>query len=356
MWTNRINYLIFLALIVSGLIFYNHYALIMLLVIMVLLPFVSLALTLKGKKKININILTDKASVGKKVPIDVYFDVDNKSFLSVENLTLSIRIYNTFYGNNENYELIIPSTPRSTRRATMKVNNIYCGRMVVEVNNAIIYDLFGLFRFNLPVHKKTEVMIMPYEQVELDNIPISVNGSSDDEELQYTKGDDVSQISQIRTYIPGDRLQNIHWKLSAKSEELQVKEYSLPYSDEVTLLLEIFVNKEMPELFDELIEKMFAVSGNLIKQGRRFQLVWYDSNLQEFVSREINHSDELMEAITDLYYVEPEKTDGITYEMYRKINSEIKGTVFYLSDNGVKVVEGTEIDIETDKVVLTCLY
>lgn len=356
MWTGRINYLIFISLIVFGLIFYNNYVLLMLLLIMSVMPFVSLALTIRGKSKIKVYVSSDKASVGKNVPVDVYFDVENKSVVSIENFTLDIRIFNAFYGNDEIYEIIVPSTPMSTRRTTMKVSSIYCGRLIVEVFFVKMYDIFGLFKFKLPINAKTEIMFMPYETIELDNIPISVHGNADDEELQYVKGDDVSQISQIRNYIPGDRLQNIHWKLSAKAEELQVKEYSLPYSDDVVLLLEVFVDGDMPEIFDEMIEKVFAVAGNLIKQGRKFNITWYDMNRNNFISKEVNNSDELLAGIMELYYAVPEKINGTTYEMYRRFHGDIKGTVLYMCDSSIKPVEGSEIDIESDKVVLLCLY
>jgi hypothetical protein len=115
------------------------------------------------------------------------------------------------------------------------------------------------------------------------------------------------------------------------------------------------VNKEMPELFDEMIEKIFAISCNLIKQGRKFNVEWFDKKLEDFDYREINNSDELLETIIDLYYSIPEEINGSTYDMYRKINGEIKGTVLYLCDRNIKVAEGNEIDIETDKVVLICL-
>ena len=88
---------------------------------------------------------------------------------------------------------------------------------------------------------------MPERNIELPQINLSDSGVANDDEVQYTKGDDVSQISQIRNYIPGDKLQNIHWKLSAKNEELQVKEFSKPYSDEVTLLVDLSQNGTIPK-------------------------------------------------------------------------------------------------------------
>lgn len=44
----------------------------------------------------------------------------------------------------------------------------------------------------------------------------------------FQPGTDVSQIFDVREYRPGDRLQRIHWKLSAKSDGLLVREDSQP--------------------------------------------------------------------------------------------------------------------------------
>lgn len=54
-----------------------------------------------------------------------------------------------------------------------------------------------------------------------------------------TGGDDVSEVFQIRSFQPGDKIQNIHWKLSAKEDELIVRENSLPMGCPVVILLDI---------------------------------------------------------------------------------------------------------------------
>lgn len=356
MWAARFNYFTLILLIIFGMLFYNNYALFFLLIILIALPVISYVIMRFGRNRIEVDISTDKTSVGKNVPVDVCFDVKNKSILPIENLTLVVKIYNHFYGNEQVYEIIVPSTPFSRRKAFLDVDNIYCGRMIIEVTELKGYDLFGMFRFILPVNEMSEVMVMPYETISIEELPLATQGSSDDEELQYKKGDDVSQISQIRNYIPGDRLQNIHWKLSAKSDELQVKEFSLSYSDDVILLTELYINRDMPEIFDELIEKVFAISVFLIKQGRRFYLSWYDSANEEFINNEINNDDELMRAVIDLYFAKTLETNGKSYEIYRRINNDNKGTVIYLSDEEAKPGEGQNIDISSERVVLTCLY
>lgn len=356
MWASRINYLTLIIFAAIGLLFYNNYMLLFVLIVLCCLPLASFIIMKTSKKKIDVNIETDKTLIGKNIPVNVCFDVKNNSIIPVENFTLSVKIYNSFFENEQTYEIIIPSTPFSDRKATIEVSSIYCGRMVIEVTKVLSYDLLGMFKFTIPFDKKHEIMVIPYDVVELEELPISTTGNSDDEELQFVKGDDVSQISQIRNYIPGDKLQNIHWKLSAKEEEIQVKEFSLPYSDDIIFLMELYVNKEIPEDFDEMLEKMYAVSRFLIKQVRKFSLVWYEIQNEEFKFIEINNNDELIAAIIELFFAKTIEQNEFSYEIYRKIYSESKGTVIYLSDMAAKPNEGQNIDINSERVVLTCLY
>lgn len=355
MWTNRFNYLLLIGLIILAMMFYNHYAFYLLIIAMVVLPVISFVLAWNGRKKIKIYIETERTSVGKNIPVDVSFVVENRSFVSVENMTLNISVKNCFYENITDYKLIIPSVPFGKRKVSLSVSNLYCGRMIASISSAVMYDLLGLFKFKLNTDAVKEVMIMPYQQTELDNIPVAVKGQADDEEIQYEKGDDVSQISEIRSYIPGDKLQNIHWKLTAKAEELQVKEYSKPFSDEVTLVVETYIDKNTPWLFDEIIEKMFAISVFFIKQGRKYSLCWYDAQGEEIEIREVNNNDELISALVDFYFVHPGKVNGNSVELINCMRDEIKGTVLYLCDNNVNFSKGDNIDIGSERVVLSCL-
>ena len=355
MWTNRFNYLLLMVLIIVAMMFYNHYAFYILIIAMIVLPVITYFMARNAGKKINVNIEIERTSVGKNIPVDVSFVVENKSLVAVENMTLNVNIKNNFYHNKADYKLLIPSVPFGKRTVKLKVDNLYCGRMTAEVSSIIMYDLLGLFKFRLKSNETGEIMVMPYERTEIENIPVSTKGRADDEEIQFEKGDDVSQISEIRNYIPGDKLQNIHWKLTAKAEELQVKEYSKPYSEEVSLIVESYIDIERPWIFDEIIEKMYAISVFFINQGRKYSICWYDGQSEEMESREINNNDELLSALMDFYYLHPVKINGMSAEMFMKISDEIKGTILYLSDNTLASDKGDNIDIGSERVVLSCL-
>ena len=61
-------------------------------------------------------------------------------------------------------------------------------------------------------------------RVELDK---NMTGASQEEGMiQNRKGNDPSEIFDIREYVPGDDIRSIHWKLSSKTDTLILKEAS----------------------------------------------------------------------------------------------------------------------------------
>lgn len=349
-----INYVSMVLLVAFGLIFYHHYALMIMFVFMLIAPAVSYVVTRRNIDKFSIKVDAKKSSVGKKIPVDICFHVKNQSLIPLEGVKVQMSLCNCFYENDEEYELIIPAIPKKTRIATISVNGIYCGRMIAKIEKVTIYDIFGLFQFKKEVNSAAEIYIMPSKSSKFENVQLSVLGVTDDEELQMKKGDDVSQISEIRNYIPGDKLQNIHWKLSAKNDELQVKEFSLPYSEEVIVLVELYVDKENPFIFDKLLENLYAFSRDLLKQGRKFKLVWKDNDY-ELKTVEVYNDDNLNTGIREIYFANVQKMNGTTYHLYTSINPEMKGTVLYMSDRNVDIKGGTKLDIGDEGVMMTCL-
>jgi hypothetical protein len=101
------------------------------------------------------------------------------------------------------------------------------------------------------------------------DIPMVVENVSSEivESDTYSKdksGDDCSEVFDIREYQDGDRLNRIHWKLSSKSDQTYVKEYSLPISNSVVIIPEM-VNGESVRLpsIDTIAELLLSISQKL---------------------------------------------------------------------------------------------
>lgn len=354
MWNKRFDYIGMIVLAVAGLLFYHHYALWLLLVVMIILAVVSLVAAIKCQHQLAFSVRVPKRFVGKNLPAEVIFSVDNQSFIPIENIRLTTKICHGFYENDEEYEVILSAIPKGIRETKIAISGKYCGRMEICVEKVVFYDLLGLFRFQKSLQQEAEILILPEGVGDCKEVSLASVGQSDEEKTQSKKGDDVSQLLEIRDYIPGDRLSNIHWKLSAKKDELQVKEFGLPFSEEVTLLPELYVNREYPEVFDELIELMYALALKLLNIGRKFQICWKEGAF-DFDRREINHLDELNMVIWEFYFAKLQPVNGSSYELYTEIRQEMSGAVLYLSDTDVQIQEGERLQIDSERVKVTWL-
>lgn len=354
MWSKRINYLTLVIFVALGLLFYHNYEMMLLMVIVVLLPVISYLLTRKSLDKIEVKVDTDKKHVGKNVTFESIFTVINNSLIPAEDVRIFIKVNNGFYNNEEDYEIIMSSISRRKRETRLKLKGIYCGRIFVKVEKIIFYDIFGMFKFEKQCEVSADTFIMPSKVYKFENIGLSDMGSSSDDEIQSKKGDDPSQISEIRNYIPGDKLKNIHWKLSAKSEELQVKEFSMPYSRDVIIIAETYVDCENPENFDEEIEILYSFCIYILRLGRKYKLVWKNSEFG-FTTKEIYNPEDLNSAINDLYFVTTQDRNGQTYELFKSLNSEIKGIVLYISNKSLNNIDGDMINIDSKEVMISCL-
>ena len=82
-------------------------------------------------------------------------------------------------------------------------------------------------------------------------------------------GYDYSEPYQIREYVPGDGLRQIHWKLSQKTDSLMVRELGLPVAEEVLLLLDtsITVRENAADALDAAMTALLSLSRSLTEQG-----------------------------------------------------------------------------------------
>ena len=166
MWSKRINYISLLILVGAGLIFYHHYLLLIMMILMIALPIISYFSMKKMVDETKITVNTQKTSVGKNVPVDVCFAVQNNTFIPVEKIKINLKVQNTFYENDDNYSLIMTALPKKENKSFMQVSGVYCGRLEVSITDYDIYDFLGMFKKNILSEEKAEILIMPSKKQE----------------------------------------------------------------------------------------------------------------------------------------------------------------------------------------------
>lgn len=93
-----------------------------------------------------------------------------------------------------------------------------------------------------------------------------------------TAGTDPYEIRQLRSYQPGDSLRDVHWKLSARTEELLSKQYGGQEAYCARLLLDLRTARRQMEPWrpDAFRELSAALSAGLLAAGISHLVCWYD--------------------------------------------------------------------------------
>ena len=140
-----------------------------------------------------------------------------------------------------------------------------------------------------------------------------------DDGASNRRGEDRSEVYQLREYRPGDDIRQIHWKLSSKLDELILKEASQPESRSHL----VFWDKRTggtPQQMDALAEVVSSAGMALLQSGVPYTLCWTDRD--DLQAQDISEENQLLQAIPALVKTKGSaecrlpKTDGYSRILY----------------------------------------
>ena len=155
----------------------------------------------------------------------------------------------------------------------------HCGLLQCRLENPAIYDYLGLFRLRAPGGQGQDVLVLP-PAVEIEDLPSLLRYSG--KAWKPKPGGGFSEHHEMREYQPGDKLNQIHWKLSAKTGELMVREAMEP--PEKTVQLEMIL-RGAPEVLDRKIGQLLWISRYLLEKeiGYKLRILTGNGILQQAV-------------------------------------------------------------------------
>lgn len=150
------------------------------------------------------------------------------------------------------------------------------GRYEFELKKVRIYDLTGFFYLIRKADQRVSVDVLPeicYVPVQLTDAVRNFFGDADTYD-EFRPGYDPSELFDVREFQRGDRVQNIHWKLSAKTDTWMVKEHSMPKACAVTMLTD-FSGKKANADRDAYLKLVAGLSFSLMDQKCAHYVAWY---------------------------------------------------------------------------------
>ena len=302
------------------------------LVIFFVLPAVLLPLFFASFKKASFRSFCPAAYVEKGNRIPLFAEVINPTVCPFFLTDIEFTVNNLYHPNEYEHTLSVHVLPRKTEKVQIPLETSFIGMICVKFNRISFSDPLHFFSYAVPLEDKTEVPVFPPETIRED-LPATPAADGIDEFTESDlKGNISSDIKEIRQYQPGDRLQRIHWKLSAKLDDLFVKE--MAHTSILSLVL-------LPELTEGDIEATVSTLRGCIKvllnREERFEVCLYHHGFVDFNFLPVTDDASTMEALIRLYYLPLYKEKNAARNAY--FNSGIKqATVISIRGENVDVI------------------
>lgn len=141
----------------------------------------------------------------------------------------------------------------------------HCGQLVCTVEKARVYDYLGLF--SLPVRSPEPIRLSvrpaPTAMTALPAVRRHATA------WRPRRGGGYSENHELRQYRPGDSIRDIHWKLSAKTGDLILRESMEPVRSRVLLRLDL---RGTPEELDRMLGRLLWLGGHLLDLDIHFEI------------------------------------------------------------------------------------
>jgi hypothetical protein len=250
------------------------------------MPIILFVMLKKMSKKISVGFVNTQKTAGRSSKIPVVLRLQNRSKLPVANMIIEIEYYNTLDGDKNTMKINTPLYPDDVQYLTLHVSAKHYGTVRMNIKRCRIVDMLKLFKIRVSTDAASRLFSESTFTIVPDYIPIENNianyaemGLETDDYSKTSKGDDPSEIFDIHEYHDGDKINRIHWKLTAKQDKTMVKDYSLPISNSIVLMADLHLDTNTDDymlVYDTLVEAIASISYYLIENDTPHKVVWYD--------------------------------------------------------------------------------
>ena len=275
-----------------------------LMICMVVLPLLCLPFNLLAAQKLKLSA-NMPVNLRKQEDGTVELTVQNPSPVPICLVACRIRLENQLNGEVQSMTLSCGVWPKRSQTVRATFGSPFCGRVRLTVASVRLYDCFGLLGVKAKTDAHTASVVQP------DTFPqsliLSASSARVEEAEDYSTerpGSDLSEIFQIRDYVPGDSPRQVHWKLSQKYGKLIVKDASLPITRSAALFWERTEEHPTASRTDAEAEIVVSLCRNLLSQSVQFTLCWNENG--QLVRHLVRDLDELIALLPRLLTAKPE--------------------------------------------------
>ena len=168
----------------------------------------------------------------------------------------------------------------------------HCGQLLCLPDRVRLYDCLGLFARSYRKQPVLRLSVLPHP-IPIQNLPELEQYLSSS--WQPKPGGGFAENYELRLYRPGDSLNQIHWKLTAKTGKYIIREAMVPRKQQVALIMKLTGTAE--EL-DRAFGRLLWLGLHLLEKGLPFRI--YALTGSETLCLAVDSEEALYEAMDQL--------------------------------------------------------
>ena len=322
-----LRYLIFLGIVGVLWWYFRTYELFLMMILTMVVAAASAYVLYRERNSFSVGAFLPGGGIGRERTVPMSIRIRNVSRFLGFAAEVSYEIRNVFTGYESQGRERTWAGPGTSYVLERDLVSHHAGRVEIAVKEFVIWDWLGIFRMKNAVPDAAWVIVSPsMERADDEELSACVEDFPNENETKK-RGTDVNPDYEIREYVPGDELKNIHWKLSAKTGRTMVRERLATGRDRINVLLALTENEDEN---DALMASLHGLGLLLLEKGYPVRLCWLGlgGNLQ---GRYLAEEGELESALDEILSVpgkmEPQKAQ---YAM----EAEFPGEAYVLVKNG----------------------
>ncbi len=269
MTKNRFFYFLFF---ISCLIFsaaYQSRISAILLVVAVAYPIIAAVLTAISLFTLRSGFAERRCVHEKNEPFELALYLHNNFLFPYAPAELDCLLPDTDTGLFVNKQIFVCVAPLKKIRVFVPCMHRYRGSFAARIARIAVYDPLKIIRFSRSTDSVMQLVFLPRKITidRLDEVSAGECGAEPDQRLTGEKDD----FSHVREYAMGDIFQMIHWKLTAKYDDLMVKQYDSNKDRRSVVLCNFSFAAAAPSAAlrqsDAIIETTIAVAMSITRSG-----------------------------------------------------------------------------------------
>lgn len=337
---------------------------------------VSMVYLIVIKGKMSASMVSRSLIAEKNKEISITFRVINKSICPWVNICAVFKVENLYTGEKKRYRHNGYVGREENKVMIVPLRIKECGNIKVTLEKVEVFDALFILKVGKKIAESSYIGVLP----ECHLMPIEITRrtrefiADADEYSDKEKGDDSSEIYQIREYREGDSIHNIHWKMTAKEDEIMVKENSKPLAASVLIWLNMEKNQkysgqntiaflrnkdENRKQISNMFEMVASVSLSLLEDKCVHMVAWYEEKNKKIRCKRISREEHIYELLYRLLFVESyNKSDDVRIQFEDAFRGIEFSTTIELQLDGNVFVGDEKIDvpIKKDEVVWEQVY